>query len=429
MSAPPAFPHRVVFVNRFFHPDESATSRILSDLAFQLAARGVGIVVVTSRQLYDDPRASLPPEDLIRGVTVYRLNAGTRGRGNLVGRAWDYLSFHLAAGVRLLSILRRGDVVVAKTDPPLISIVVSYAARLRGAQLVNWLQDLFPEVATALRLPVLPGWVTRLLAALRDHSLRRASANIVLGERMRELLLARGIDAQRLHVVPNWADTQQIEPRCAAASETRQAAGLAGRFVVGYSGNLGRAHEFDTLLGAARRLKEDARFAFLMIGGGAKFQALRAAAHAEGLDNFRFLPYRPPESLADSLAAADIHLVSLLPELEGLIVPSKLYGILAAARPAIFIGDRDGEVARVLQREDCGFTVAVGDSERLAQELVLLATDSRRLQSWSENAHRAANAQYTTERAVGQWLSLLRSISPELLAQSGHAVQRCAESP
>jgi colanic acid biosynthesis glycosyl transferase WcaI len=403
---------RVVFVNRYFFPDQSATSRMLSDLAFRLAERGVAVAVVTSRQLYEDPRAALASHEVVNGVTIHRVTTATRGRGRLFGRALDYASFHVAAGVELLEVLARGDVVVAKTDPPLISIVVSRVAQLRGAILVNWLQDLFPEVATVLTPNLIPKWVQRQLVAARNRSLRRAAMNVVLGESMQRRLLEAGIDADRIRIVPNWSDTDSIVPRPAAASATRQRHGLGDRFVIGYSGNLGRAHEFDTLIGAARLLRSDPRFAFLITGGGAKADALRESVRAQALDSFYFQPFQPAELLSDSLAAADIHVVSLLPALEGLIVPSKIYGILAAGRPALFIGAPESDLARMLRDRDCGITVAVGESERLASELLALSTVPPRLESMGRNARELGMARYTSEYAVADWLAFLSTVAP-----------------
>jgi colanic acid biosynthesis glycosyl transferase WcaI len=403
---------RVVFVNRYFSPDESATSRMLSDLAFRLVERGVSVAVVTSRQLYENPRAALPAQETINGVTVYRVSTATRGRSHLLGRALDYLSFHAAAGIALLRILMPGDVVVAKTDPPLISLIVSSAAALRGALLVNWLQDLFPEVATVLTPGLIPTWLERWLIAARNRSLRRAAMNVVLGEGMRQRLLAAGVAAERVQIVPNWADPAAVVPRLAAESATRLRLGLGGRFVIGYSGNLGRAHEFDTLIEAARLLRGDSGFAFLITGGGAKADALRRAVQAEGLDSFFFQGYQPAELLSDSLAAADVHFVSLLPALEGLIVPSKIYGILAAGRPALFIGATSGDLGRLVTAEGCGVAVAVGDSEHLAAELVSLRNSPARLESMGSKARELALSRYTSEHAVADWLRFLEAIAP-----------------
>jgi glycosyltransferase involved in cell wall biosynthesis len=405
---------KVVFVNRYFHPDESATSRMLSDLAFRLAAADVSVSVVTSRQLYDDPHALLPARELVGGVDVHRVQTSTRGRAHLVGRAFDYLSFHISAGVRLLALVRRGDVVVAKTDPPLISVIAAQVAYLRRARLVNWLQDVFPEVASALGMSVTPGWLASLTTAARNQSLRYASANVVLGERMRDYVRSLGVAAEHIRVVPNWADIQEIEPRPVERSALRTKLGLSDRFVVGYFGNLGRAHEFQTLLGAARLLRAEPRFAFLINGGGAKVDELRRTAESEGLEAFHFQTYQPRELLADSLAAADVHLISLLPSLEGLIVPSKLYGILAAGRPTVFIGDPQGEVARVLREHDCGVVVEIGASERLAEDLRSLCAVPQRVAAMGQKARDLAVARYGSHQAVADWLRLLQDTAGHL---------------
>jgi len=412
----------IVFVNRYFAPDQSATSRLLTDLALRLTERGLAVRVVTSRQLYDDAGAALPPYESLGGVHIHRVASATRGRSRLAGRALDYATFHAAASAELLRRLSRGDVVVAKTDPPLISVTASYAAMCKGASLVNWLQDVFPEVGEALTPDLLPGWLARRLRAARDRSLRRAALNIVLSEGMRARLTSRGIAPERIRVVPNWADTACIAPRPAADTVTRRKHALAGRFVVGYSGNLGRAHEFETLLAAARLLRSEPRFAFLITGAGARAEALQQAVAAEGLESFVFQPLQPASMLDDSLAAPDVHLVSLLPALEGLIVPSKLYGVLAAGRPTIFVGDPNGDLARMLGDHACGIAVRAGDGAQLAAELRALGDAPARVESMGSRARELALQRYTAEHALEDWLDVLADIAPATMRRTHPAL-------
>src|SRR5882762_1434401 len=158
---------KIVFVNRFFFPDQSATSQILTDLAFYLAGSGHDVHVVTSRQRYEEPRASLPSAEVVKGVKIHRIWTSRFGRDKLLGRTADYLSFYLSAGWRLLHLAARDDTLVAKTDPPLISIVAAVVARLRGARLVNWVQDVFPETAMALGVTGMRGWLGSVLQRMR----------------------------------------------------------------------------------------------------------------------------------------------------------------------------------------------------------------------------------------------------------------------
>jgi len=406
-SAPPAPRSKVIFVNRYFSPDQSATSQMLSDLAFGLAKRGFSIHVLCSRQRYDQPLANLTAFEIINAVTVHRVWTTRFGRDRLVGRALDYLSFYVSSAWFLLKMLNRGDTVVAKTDPPLISIVAMVAAKAKGARLINWLQDIFPEVATHLGNNPLPRSVDAVVRRLRDSTLRGADMNIVLGGRMREFLEWLRIPAAKIRVVENWADNDGGIPGGAAGAALRAQLGLAGKFVVGYSGNLGRAHEFRTLLDAAALLGADKDITFLMIGGGVGMTALKQSVEQRGMCNFQFLPYQPRTTLSDSLAAADVHWVSLLPALEGLIVPSKLFGILAAGRPVIFIGDPDGEVARLIGPAKAGVTVAAGDAQGLVRQIAELKSDPGRRESMGQSGYRLYLDKFTPQRALARWIDIL----------------------
>src|SRR5215467_1066751 len=170
---------RVIFVNRYFFPDHSATSQILSDLSFHLAATGHEVHVITSRQRYDDSRAALPESEDINGVQIHRVASTRFGRAALSGRALDYLSFYRSVRRRLRETVRVGDIVVAKTDPPLLSVALASIVRQRRAYLVNWLQDIYPETASVLGVPLLRGPMASALARLRHRTLVVADATVV----------------------------------------------------------------------------------------------------------------------------------------------------------------------------------------------------------------------------------------------------------
>jgi colanic acid biosynthesis glycosyl transferase WcaI len=414
---------RVIFMNRFFFPDHSATSQILTDLAFHLAGGETDVRVVTSRQRYDDPNALLPEAESIGGVAIHRISTTRFGRSALIGRGFDYLSFYSSAFRSVLAWAKPGDVLVAKTDPPLLSVAAMHAAKRRGLHLVNWLQDLYPEVAVAAGVPVVKGPLGRGLLQLRDASLRAAAVNVVVGERMAEIIRKRGIAPERIRVIPNWCDDEEIQPIAPLDNPLRREWGLGDRFVVGYSGNLGRAHEFDTVLAAAERLRGDRRLCFLFIGGGKKFAELARCVRERGLDHlFRFLPYQERTLLKFSLSVPDVHLISLRRELEGLIVPSKLYGIAAAGRPIIAVTACDGEVARLVRRYDCGIVVEPGDGERLAGTLRRLRADPDRLAEMGHHARTMLDAHFTRRHAFARWGSLVEEIarpSPRVKCSGG----------
>jgi colanic acid biosynthesis glycosyl transferase WcaI len=401
---------RIIFVNRYFPPDHSATSQLLGDLAFHLVERGREVSVVTSPQRYDEPRASLPATEIIAGVRVHRVAATRFGRSQSFGRGLDYLSFWAAVGRAVLAVSRPGDILVAKTDPPLLCVAAMRAARRQGLTLVNWLQDLYPEVGARLGIPFLSGPLGAGLMRLRDAALHEAVANIAVSDRMAQKLCARSVTADRVHVIPNWCDDEAIQPLAWHDNPLRREWGLEDRFVVGYSGNLGRAHEFETLLVAAERLRHDPRIVFLFIGGG-RIEQLRHRIAERGLEQqFRFVPYQDRDALKYSLTLPDLHWLSLLPEVEGLIFPSKLYGIAAAGRPFVAVAARDGEIADLSRRYECGIVIEPGDAAGLAALLTRLSEDSESLAAMGNRARRMLDENFTRYHAFQRWRAVLDSI-------------------
>lgn len=411
----------IIFVNRYAWPDHSATSQLLTDLAEALVARGQQVTVIASRQRYDHPAADLPAREISAGVRYLRIRTTRFGRARLLGRAIDYLSFLAALPWTLWQTMRSGDVVVAKTDPPLLGAVVAGVAWLRGVRCVHWMQDVFPEIAVALGEPRIPRAAAALLAGLRDVALRGAAATVVIGVGMARHLRGRGVPASKLRVIPNWAHEDSIQPLPRAGNSFRRSCGLVDQFVVAYSGNLGRAHDADTLMSAVRQLRDRADIAFLMIGDGHRMRTLSDLVRREGLTNLQFLPYQPIERLSEALGAADLHLVSLRPELEGLIVPSKFYGIAAAARPIGFIGASNGELARFIAEHDCGFSVAQGDGPALVAAIVAMATLPDQGAEMGARARRMLDTIFARDAAMNEWHDLLTQLGAHApIAQEKH---------
>nr|CRH06482.1 GT4 [Candidatus Magnetococcus massalia] len=400
---------RIIFVNRFFSPDHSATSQILSDLAFHLAEVSAGeqtIHVITSRQTYEQSER-LAKEEVLQGVQVHRVGGFNFGRQRLWGRLLDYLSFYLMAMIQMFKLARRGDYLISKTDPPLLSIIGLVVSRIRGCRQINWVQDLFPEVAQAL-LPNLP-W--RLLApplrGLRNLSLRHADHNVVIGSRMQERLLAEDVHPERITVIENWSIAPLQAPPDRMENLYRSRWNLNDTFILGYSGNMGRAHLFEAMIHAAKASQEREDIQWIFIGGGPKRAEVERALAPQRGKNVQFHPYQPREKLHHSLSLPDMHLVSLEPEMEGLIFPSKFVGTLQAGRGVLFIGDPDGEMARLIREGECGLVFAPDDDAKLLQALFDLATDPERYQRYGRNALKLGQEHYSRSRLLNRWQQLL----------------------
>ncbi|MEO5705955.1 MAG: glycosyltransferase family 4 protein [Alteraurantiacibacter sp.] len=401
---------RVIWLNRFFHPDESATSLMLTDLVRDLAGQGGSDRhhLITSNARYAGGHGA--DGATIAGVTVHRIAAFGRNNKSLAVRLGNFVLFYSGAFFLLLRHARRGDTIVALTDPPLIGTVAALAARLKRARLLHWVQDIFPETATRLGFAREGGTLEAVLVGLRDSAWRRAATCVVIGERMQEFLVDHAVTPDRIAVVPNWADDRAITPVAVDDNALRRDWGYAPEdCVIGYSGNLGRAHEVATKVAAMLRLRDDGpdNARFLFIGGGARQDELRQMAGEWDGDRLAFQPYQPLARLAESLSVPDAHWISLLPQLEGLIVPSKLYGALAAGRAVVFVGDPQGEVARLLAEGECGASFPPGDGDALAAYLARLAHDAPWRQQLGRNARDFVDRELHREGRIAAWRSVL----------------------
>jgi len=402
--------NKLIILNRYFAPDESATSRMASSLAFGLAERGWNIHAVASRQLYDSPASLLPLRETIRGVTIHRIWTSRFGRRTLTSRALDYLTFYASAFLWLLRCTRRDDLIVISTDPPLLSILASAAAAITGATQINWLHDIYPEVASVLGIsPTGPGH--RLLQHLRDRSLNGATMNVAIGDRMAAYLYRRGVARNRIAVIHNWSDGGTIKPVPSQANPLREGWGLVGKFVVGYSGNLGRGHDFDTIVRAARALLDHPDIVFLFVGAGHHLSWIQNQISTHRLTNIVLRPYQPDANLSQSLSLPDLHLVTLRPGLEGLMVPSKFYGVAAAGRPTVYIGDIAGEIPAILRDADCGHAISIGDIQGLVDCILYLRDSPEQLERWSRNARAVFARRFDRRHAVDRWSAMLHGLA------------------
>ena len=361
-------PARIFFVNRFYWPEEPATAQLLTDLAASLVACGHDVTVIARRPADVDT----PARAVREGVVIERVRTTRWGRRSLAGRACDFATFYWSAFFRLLRLARRGDVIVALTDPPLIGVVAWFAAGLRGAVLMHWAQDIYPEVAVELTGH---RWLLGL-RPLRNLAWRRAAACVIPGADMARTVATALHGTTRIVVSPNWAPAGVAPPPNDAVATLRHAWGLDEKFVAVYSGNLGRVHDLAPLLEVAAALRDDPRFAFVFVGHGAQRAPLERAARARALANVSFHPPQPRERLAVTLAAGDVHFVTLCPGAERYVFPSKLYGIAQVGRPVIFVGRQDSELAQLVRSHGFGEAFARDEIDRIVHLLEAWRADA-----------------------------------------------------
>lgn len=405
MSSPNTQPTqhpRVIFVNRVFWPDEEATAQLLFDLASALAQDGTEVLIITA-----SAGPSIWSGNQAESIRVIRVGRAARRRPGLREKMWGYLDFLRHARKALRQHVRPGDTVVFKTDPPMLGPCLGPVARGRGARVLHWAQDLYPEVAMALADSALlnPGF--SLLRLWRNREWALSDAIVTLGSDMGEMVRRANISADRIQLAPNWAPrgldfSHHSAQRAAWQVDPNQ-------LLLCYSGNLGRAHNLTAVVDLAAALCPRPTVTLQIVGHGAQRATLESAARRQGLSNLHFADPVPRADLGAVLAAADLHLVTMRPECVGTVWPSKFYGIVAAHKPILFIGPRNSELYQLITTHHLG--LALDPTEDLSHAVAWIEhLDSHReeLECLVANVRRFEQQLPGLAGARRTWQSLLR---------------------
>lgn len=400
---------RVVFINRSYWPDVEATGQLLTELCEDLAAEfDVHVICGQPRQVAGDASFARRGRSVRRGVTIHRVRHTQFDKASFWGRVANMLSFQAASAWAALR-TPRPQIVVTETDPPFLCLLGSLAKRLRGSRHVCYLQDIYPDVAVALA-KLRDGVKTRQLRQMFLRAYARSDAVVVLSRDMREQIVDGGVPAERVHVIPNWVDVDAVHP-VKESNRFRHFHALENKFVVMYSGNMGLSQRLGQVLEAAALLRDRTDIVFAMVGDGADRRNLERQAVERGLANVRFFGYQPKAELADSLSAADLHLVVLRPEIKRLLMPSKLYGVLASGTPALVIADDDCELSAIVRENGLGPTLADADPQRLANALLQCAAAPDEIAAQGRRCRAYAVANCSRRQSIEKHRHLLSELT------------------
>lgn len=417
-------PNRILFVNQYYWPDHASTAQHLADLAESLAAEGHECHVLCGLGQYRTGTAQLPSYEVHNGVHVHRVKVSAFGRKSTLHRMCDYLSYY-AQAMRKALFMKRFDLVVTLTTPPLIGLVGSVLKVIKGSKQIFWSMDLHPDASVALGRMKSSNLAVRTLNRLSNSIYRRADRVVVLGPYMADRILAKGVRPERVREVPVWSRRDEIFPRDRAGHPLREELGLEDQFVVMYSGNLGLAHQFDEVIGAAESLLNRPDITFLFVGDGPRLKEVKAASESKNLTNIRFMDYFPRNSLHLSLSVADLHLITMRDCMTGIVVPGKLYGAMASGRPTVFVGPKFCESADTIRESSCGQTIATGDIESLTKTIVTLADQPELAAELGQNARRAFLRTYESRHCCTRWADIVA----DLMGQPALAEQPAPTAP
>lgn len=425
-------PTKVLLLNQFFWPDVAATAQHAFDLARFLQERGSEVTAIASRSTYGKFGGSLSEFEVCDGITIHRVGTTRFGKAGLVSRSIDFVTFNLACLFKAVS-LPRHDVAICLTTPPFIVFIGWLLKVTRGTKFVFWTMDLYPDVPLAAGVLKRGSFAHRCFDWLDRFFLRRADRVVVLGRCMWDRVTAKGVASSRLELISPWADPLEVpavlprgleSPVKSLAGARRSVAhtgrlplnrfrtewGIGDRFVIEYSGNCGIGHDVTSVCTAMLILREDDSIRWVFAGGGVMRPVLEDFIRSHQIGNVVMKPYQPRDRLGELISLGDVHLVLVADGFSGLLLPSKFYGIMAAGRPAIYVGPDDCEVARVIVERQCGFSMRNGDGQALVAAIQELRHDPSMALAMGLRGRRALEADYSMQRACSAWEKVIHDI-------------------
>ena len=397
-----ATPRQIILISQVFYPDLQSNGQLFTPLLTEIASSGRTKVTVICGfpSSLRDQSVRISRREIYRNIHIHRCGLLVDGKKSMFMRLVAYISFVLHTSLVLL-LTRQKDAVLGVSNPPFMAIVLWFVSIIGRFDYDFMLLDVYPEGLFATGLLNPRSISARCWKGLNRRSYRRARRLIVLGRDMKALLCETyGVMPDRIVWIPLWSVVEQAEPLPFCGESMAGQLGLQEKFVVQYSGNMGLWHDIESFVRAAADLQSESHIHFLFIGGGMRRAPAEALSLKLALNNVTWIDFVPKDMLARSLACCHLSLISLRQGLEGVAVPSKLYGILASARAIVAQVPNTSEVAKVVSEEKCGVVVAPGDHAQLVHAIRELSRNITTVDSMGRNSLKAYESKYTLRQAI-----------------------------
>jgi len=418
----------ILIISEPFYPQVAAIGQLLTDLSEDLVKAGFQVKVITGNpNNIFNKKNRIPRKENYKGIEIIRLRNTTFSKYRMVGRVINYLTFHFFVFLHVL-FCEKLDLVFVLSTPPFISFSGLMLKILKKSKVIYNVQDVFPDLAVELgelKNKLFIGFLKMLSKLI----VRNVDKVVVVGEYMerkiRKDLLRETNGSMRVgtststndHIITihNWADGDKIkvlEDKEAESNYLKKKWGLEGKFVVLYSGNIGYLHEFDTVITAAENLAKAGlkEIVFVFIGEGIKKEYIEEKIREKDLNNILFFPYQPREILSYSLGLADISLVTLEKGFEGMVVPSKIYGIIASGRPVIAVVGGESEIVEIIREGNCGEVVKIGDYKALVDGIMNYYKDRKKCKEDGLNGRRYFEEKFDRKIATRKYIRVVKDV-------------------
>lgn len=417
----------VLVLSLVFPPDGVSTAVIVGELSADLKRAGHDVTVVTTVPHYNRDTTAEARQPLVRiwGPLLYRSEfqgvrvlhvAMPRKSGKVFSRLLAWTQFHALSLTAAFALVRKVDVIVAPS-PPLTVGVCAWVLGLRyRAPFVYNAQELYPDIAIALGA-LRNRWAIAVLFALERFVYARARCITVIAPRMRRRILAKPVPPDKVRLIPNFVDADEMSPLPKTNAFSRQH-GLDGAFVVSYAGNMGPAQGLETLLDAASLLNRQSGLTFLLVGEGSSYARLKTVARDKGLKDVLILPHQPYATVPQIYAASDLCVVPLALNTGSDAVPSKVYRIMACARAVLACADAESDLAELVRQAQCGTVVPPGSPEALAAAITEAMRSPAACAAMGQAGRAHVLAHYSRASISAQYEGLIRELAGDRGQQS-----------
>ncbi|MGK7876181.1 MAG: glycosyltransferase family 4 protein [Xenococcaceae cyanobacterium] len=400
---------KLSIATEFYPPDYAATGQLIEELAIQLGKQGMQIHIFTGQPGYAFNGTKAPALEDVNPLLIRRSKISRIWPQRIRGKAISGILFCLRSALHLFKHYSRGDVLLLTTAPPFLGIIGYLAKLCFGMPYVCLLYDVYPDAAVALKTISEKHWLVKFWDEINRIVWQEAKSIIAISPTMKDRIVAKNPKlADKISVIHNWANPNDIRPIPKEKNWFARQHKITDKFTVLYSGNLGRCHDMETIMTAAKLLQNE-QVQFIFIGKGAKLQVCRDIVSTQGLHNCLFLPYQDKQVLPYSLASCDLGLVSIAPDLEGIVAPSKLYGILASGRPIAAICEPHSYLRQLIEDSGCGAAFNNNDANGLAEFIRYLYLNPQKRDKMGKAARDYLLSNFTPEIISQKYLKVLKS--------------------
>ena len=366
----------ILVLTQVYYPDPVAVAQHLDDFCTALADKGHSVKVITSRHNYEHKKIIYPTRDKHGDVEIIRVKDTGFGKGNILYRLIDFFSYYFLCGMRTAGISRKKyDLIVGLTSPPLLSYMGSFLAKLKGIPFLYWIMDLQPELSIHTGLIKESSLLAKLLSFLGKQTFKRSSKIVALDAYMKEYVVKKDIDPDKIEVVPVWPVMQSVYTGSRENNPFRIKQKFGEKIVIMYSGNHSYVHPLTTVLEAAKELENNDNFLFVFIGEGVGKKEVAKYKVEFNLDNVIQLPFEMRENIHISLGSSDIQLVVMGDKLSGYTHPNKIYGAMFVGKPILYIGPDKSHIADIFKNCPGNISVLHGDVSSLVNALLKIAVN------------------------------------------------------